>query len=152
MIRAFFVSALCIVATGALAQEAPKEKAFWGLASDAPSYEIAGGKAIAILSSQGHTYMGILVGKPGLKVPVHTHAVSTEMLYILSGGGTMIIDGKRHAVTAGMVIRIPPGTPHGFEIAPHAKTEFRAVQVYSPAGPEQRFKKGRLLPQQKGSR
>ncbi|HIA04760.1 MAG TPA: hypothetical protein EYN66_23180 [Myxococcales bacterium] len=61
----------------------------------------------------------------------------------------MIIQGRRQVVSAGMVIQVPPGTQHSFEMAADAKEDFKAVQVYSPAGPEQRFKKGRLLPKKK---
>jgi hypothetical protein len=35
------------------------------------------------------------------------------------------------------VVQIPPNTPHAFT----ASAAVRAVQVYTPAGPEQRFKK-----------
>jgi len=34
------------------------------------------------------------------------------------------------------VIQIPPNTKHAFA----ASADFRAIQVYTPAGPEQRFK------------
>jgi hypothetical protein len=41
------------------------------------------------------------------------------------------------AVTPTSVIQIPPNTKHAFA----ATAAVRAVQVYTPAGPEQRFKK-----------
>ena len=149
------LAALCLFGSSAWAQTTPapaKVSPFWALTADAPSYEIANGKAIATLVSQGTNYMGLLIGKAGLKVPIHAHPKSTEMLYVLSGGGTMIIQGRRQTVSAGMVIQVPPGIQHGFEMAADAKEDFKAVQVYSPAGPEQRFKKGRLLPKKKAVR
>jgi quercetin dioxygenase-like cupin family protein len=73
----------------------------------------------------------------GAKVPEHVHAQETEMLYILEGSGTMTIAGQQVAVTPTSVIQIPPNTKHAFA----ATAAVRAVQVYTPAGPEQRFKK-----------
>ena len=42
----------------------------------------------------------------------------------------------RVPVTATSVIQIPPSTKHAFV----ATAAVRAVQIYTPAGPEQRFK------------
>ena len=73
----------------------------------------------------------------GAKVPDHVHAQETEMLYVLEGAGTMTIAGQDVAVTPTSVIQIPPNTRHAFS----ATSAVRAVQIYAPAGPEQRFKK-----------
>jgi quercetin dioxygenase-like cupin family protein len=74
----------------------------------------------------------------GAKVPEHVHANETELLYILEGSGTMTIAGQDVAVTPTSVIQIPPNTKHAF--AASGSGNVRAVQVYTPAGPEQRFK------------
>lgn len=73
----------------------------------------------------------------GAKVPEHVHAKETEMLYILEGAGTMTIAGQDVAVTPTSVIQIPPNTKHAFA----ASANVRALQIYTPPGPEQRFKK-----------
>jgi quercetin dioxygenase-like cupin family protein len=73
----------------------------------------------------------------GASVPEHVHAKETEMLYVLAGAGTMTIAGTQVAVTPTSVIQIPPNTKHAFT----ASDDVRAVQLYTPAGPEQRFKK-----------
>ncbi|NVB78981.1 MAG: cupin domain-containing protein [Kofleriaceae bacterium] len=73
----------------------------------------------------------------GANVPEHVHAQETEMLYVVEGQGTMTIAGQQIAVTPTSVIQIPPGIKHAFA----ATAAVRAVQVYTPAGPEQRFKK-----------
>jgi quercetin dioxygenase-like cupin family protein len=73
----------------------------------------------------------------GAKVPEHVHDRETELLYVLSGSGTMTVAGKDVAVTATSAIQIPAGTKHAFAAA----EPVRAVQIYTPAGPEQRFKK-----------
>lgn len=73
---------------------------------------------------------------PNAAVPEHVHAKETELLYVLAGSGTLTVAGVPLAVTATSVVQIPPNTKHAFT----ATTEVRAVQIYSPAGPEQRFK------------
>jgi quercetin dioxygenase-like cupin family protein len=80
----------------------------------------------------------VLTLKAGAAVPDHVHARESELLYILAGTGTMTVNGAEIAVTATSVIQIPPNTRHAFT----ATSELRAVQIYSPAGPEQRFKAG----------
>jgi quercetin dioxygenase-like cupin family protein len=79
----------------------------------------------------------ILQMPAGVKVPEHVHANETEMLYVLEGSGTMTIAGTDVAVAPTSVIQIPPNTKHAFV----ASTAVKAVQVYTPGGPEQRFKK-----------
>ena len=73
----------------------------------------------------------------GAKVPEHVHASETEMLYVLEGSGTMTIAGQEIAVSPTSVIQIPPNTKHAFA----ASANVRALQIYTPPGPEQRFKK-----------
>ncbi|HET6582932.1 MAG TPA: cupin domain-containing protein [Nannocystaceae bacterium] len=79
----------------------------------------------------------VLALPAGANVPEHVHAHETEMLYVLEGSGTMTIDGQAVAVTPTSVIQIPPNTKHAFT----ATAAVRALQVYTPPGPEQRFKK-----------
>ncbi|HET9624096.1 MAG TPA: cupin domain-containing protein, partial [Kofleriaceae bacterium] len=69
-------------------------------------------------------------------VPEHVHARESELLYILAGGGTMTVNGVALPVTPTSVVQIPAGARHAFT----ATSDVRAVQVYTPGGPEQRFK------------
>ena len=70
-------------------------------------------------------------------MPEHQHALEAELLYVLSGSGTMIVDGVTLPVGPTTVVQIPAGVPHAFTAA-EAVT---ALQFYTPPGPEQRFKK-----------
>jgi quercetin dioxygenase-like cupin family protein len=79
----------------------------------------------------------VLALAAGANVPEHVHAGETELLYILEGSATMTVAGQPIAVTPTSVIQIPPNTKH----AVSASTNVRALQLYTPAGPEQRFKK-----------
>jgi quercetin dioxygenase-like cupin family protein len=73
----------------------------------------------------------------GAAVPPHVHAGETEILYLLGGGGTMTVGGVSLPVSEDSVIQIPPGVEHSFT----ASEATVALQLYTPAGPEQRFKK-----------
>ena len=73
----------------------------------------------------------------GATVPTHVHAGETEVLYVLTGGGTLTVGGVAVPVTEHSVIQIPPGVEHAFT----ASAATTAIQLYTPAGPEQRFKK-----------
>jgi len=81
----------------------------------------------------------ILALPAGAQVAEHVHANETEVLYILEGSGTMTVKGVALAVTPTSVVQIPSNTKHAFS----ATTAIRAVQLYTPAGPEQRFKKAK---------
>ncbi|MEO8702816.1 MAG: cupin domain-containing protein, partial [Kofleriaceae bacterium] len=70
------------------------------------------------------------------RVPEHVHAGETELLYVLSGTGVMTVNGVKLAVSATTVVQIPANTKHSFE----ATADLRAIQIYTPGGPEQRFK------------
>ena len=76
--------------------------------------------------------------KPGTKIPKHVHQKSDEYLYFLKGGGTLVIDGKKHQVKAGTVYYIPIGMKHSY--TNKSKNTAKAIQFYTPGGPEQRFK------------
>jgi quercetin dioxygenase-like cupin family protein len=120
-----------------------KSKPLVAAIADAKAYEIAGGKAsVSIVfdassAKDGAAYMGAFTGQAGLAVPMHTHPTETEVLYVLEGGGVMTVAGAEYPVIAGHAIQIPPATEHSFTAGDDG---IKAVQYYTPSGPEQRFK------------
>lgn len=94
------------------------------------------GGASTLVIERGPASLGILEADAGAVVPPHVHAKETEVLYLEAGGGTMTIGGVAIAVEATAVIQIPAGVEHSFT----ATAATRALQLYSPPGPEQRFK------------
>jgi len=44
---------------------------------------------------------------------LHYHKRSTELYYVLDGGGTVSLDGAEHPVQKGSLVHIPPGVVHG---------------------------------------
>jgi mannose-6-phosphate isomerase-like protein (cupin superfamily) len=45
----------------------------------------------------------------------HYHERSTELYYVLEGGGSVWLDGVAHEVRKGSLVHIPPGVVHGAE-------------------------------------
>ncbi len=76
-----------------------------------------------------------LCAKKGTTVPKHEHT-SDELLYIESGKGTTTLGAQTLVVKADESLTIPRGTTHSLRV----DADLCAVQVYAPAGPEQRFK------------
>jgi mannose-6-phosphate isomerase-like protein (cupin superfamily) len=50
--------------------------------------------------------------RPGQRVSHHSHADLSEVFYVISGSGTLIVDGAEHAIAAGSSFRIDPGEEH----------------------------------------
>jgi len=44
---------------------------------------------------------------------LHYHKRSTELYYVLDGGGTVMLDGVEQPVSQGSLVHIPPGVVHG---------------------------------------
>jgi len=95
----------------------------------------------AILYTDGQlpdrTLAASVVSVPaGAEIAEHVHAGAAELLYVLEGSGTLTVHGVALPVTPTSVVQIPNNTPHAFV----ATSAVRAVQIYTPAGPEQRYK------------
>ncbi|MEO7112516.1 MAG: cupin domain-containing protein [Polyangiaceae bacterium] len=84
----------------------------------------------------GDAYFGRLSGTAS--VPEHVHDTSTEILIAIEASGTLIIDGKAQHLGNHQVVAIPPGAKHSY--VPDAGSKLVALQIYSPPGPEERFK------------
>lgn len=109
-----------------------------------PSNEVLGGRLrVHILLDEdgaGATYGGlsVLEGDPDLVVPRHRHPDAAEILFIEEGAGVFHIGEISIRVRAGTALYVPRGELHGFE--GDGTTPLRAIQVYTPSGPEQRFR------------
>ncbi|MCE9576435.1 MAG: cupin domain-containing protein [Deltaproteobacteria bacterium] len=113
------------------------------LRAKATRYPRTGGATTILLESAAGKPVAASAGyleiAAGAAVPEHQHEHEAELLYVLSGSGTMIVDGVTLPVGPTMVVQIPAGVPHSFTAA-EAVT---ALQFYTPPGPEQRFKKAK---------
>lgn len=50
---------------------------------------------------------------PGSSIGIHPHIGDEEIYYVISGGGTMIVNGEQAEVSAGDVVLTKSGSSHG---------------------------------------
>lgn len=109
-------------------------------ATEATPYPRPGGSVTLLLdptaTKQPALSAALLSFAAGAAVPLHQHAAETELLYILEGAGTLTVGDATLPVEPSSVLQLPRGVPHAFT----ASAPLRALQLYTPAGPEQRFK------------
>jgi quercetin dioxygenase-like cupin family protein len=117
-----------------------------GAAEKGATHTIAGGKVKAhVLFDASNTGASLASASvvefaAGAELPRHSHEGSAEILYILSGGGEVTIGSEKVAFGPDQVIHIPENQPHAAKFAAGEKTV--ALQIYAPAGPEQKYKAG----------
>jgi quercetin dioxygenase-like cupin family protein len=112
-------------------------------ASKVEPITIANGKArvrkLLTPDNTGSTaaYLGMLEADPGCEIPRHTHT-SAEIMYVVSGGGVLTL-GNAATFPFGpdTAIHVPENTAHLASFNTPDKTIM--IQLYAPAGPEQRF-------------
>jgi quercetin dioxygenase-like cupin family protein len=106
---------------------------------------VVGGKArVRMLLEPANTgrtsaYLGVLEADPGTEIPRHAHAGSAEILYVVSGGGELTVGSEKIPFGPEEAIHLPENQPHAAKFTGPDKTIM--IQLYAPAGPEQRFKK-----------
>jgi quercetin dioxygenase-like cupin family protein len=85
--------------------------------------------------------LSVLELQPGLEIPRHSHAGASEALYALSGGGELSVGSETMTFGPETALHIPADQPHAgkFPRTPDAVPTVM-VQIYAPAGPEQRFR------------
>lgn len=115
----------------------------------APAYRILNGKGTArLLLGPGNGIQEMAVDEilfdPGASVPEHAHDGSAEILFIQSGAVDMTINGDHVPAGAGDAIYIPAGAKHSARVLGD-REPLRAVQIYLPPGPEQRYTQGEAL-------
>ena len=94
------------------------------------------GKGHEIYLETGPMSVALATIPNGTAIPEHVHAKETELLFFLAGSGTMRINGVTIPITETSVVQVPPNTKHAFT----ATSDVRALQIYTPPGPEQRWK------------
>lgn len=72
----------------------------------------------------------------GTTIATHKHATQDEELYFLDGKSSATVGKATYETAPGDALRVPAGAPHAMKVV----EKVRAIQVYAPAGPEQRFK------------
>lgn len=95
------------------------------------------GKAgVTILARGENAFVAKLRMDAGAAVPVHRDATE-EYIHVLSGGGTITVDGTEHAIAAGDTVYMPANAEVSFQ---NGDAELVGLQVF--AGPEPASKYG----------
>ncbi|MGW6929783.1 cupin domain-containing protein [Lentzea sp. NPDC054927] len=66
-------------------------------------------------ASQARLRASYVEVQPGNPAPVTRHALSGELVYVVSGSASAYVDGEVKAVETGTTLYLPPGTAHGFK-------------------------------------
>jgi len=109
----------------------------------APLDALDGALRVRILldgDGQGARYGGLSVldGEPTLVVPQHRHPEAAEILLIESGQGVLRVGERALRVRPGVAVYVPEGELHSYR--GEGDQPLRAIQVYTPSGPEQRYR------------
>ena len=89
--------------------------------------------------------LAFLEAPPPLGIPEHTHEGSAEALYVTGGTGTMGLRDEAVNIGGLTTVYVPAGDKHSLLLS--GTEPLRAIQIYAPSGPEQRFRAGSpLLP------
>ena len=105
---------------------------------------ILGGKGKATpLLDVPHTgnraiFLGKLEVEPGAELPRHAHPGVDEILFVAAGAGELTVGSEKFPFEAPVALYIPAGQPHAAKFTGTDKGEL--VQIYAPAGPEDRYK------------
>src|SRR5262249_14900617 len=101
----------------------------------------AGGKMHARLDVESSlsplAYFGRLDGTA--PVAEHVHDGAWEILCPFEGAGIFTLAGAEARLGLRQIVMVPPGTKHAWK--PDDGVKLVAFQMYTPPGPEQRFKK-----------
>jgi len=82
-------------------------------------------------------------------IPPHTHESSWENLLVLEGRGNLELRGRSYPIEGGESLHIAPRVRHAY--VPSGQEPFVALQLYTPAGPEQHFLAAQGTPRATGT-
>ncbi|GGB14288.1 quercetin 2,3-dioxygenase [Allosediminivita pacifica] len=98
----------------------PGKPDLYALRNGEGEHHLVGGHVatlIARTSETGGEYTAaILTGGKGAGLPLHRHAETDEVFFLLSGRLELHMDGAVHMLTEGDYAYIPAGTPHGYRM------------------------------------
>ena len=115
---------------------APVEGATVVAAADAPTLVAPSGKArVTHLARGDNAYLGRLEMDGGGAVPQHRDATE-EYIHVLSGGGTITIEGTAHEIAAGTTIYMPANAEVSFQNGPDPLV---AIQVFAGPAPAAKY-------------
>jgi len=90
--------------------------------------------------ASGAKHFSLLINtmKAGVKGAEHRHENNEHCWYILSGRGTMYIEGEPYEIGPDMAVFAPANILHKIDV--DADEDLTYVLIYAPPGPEQQLK------------
>lgn len=84
-----------------------------------PALNVLGTQVTVLAANAATQSHGVTLqqGDEGTGPPPHSHDWD-ECFYVLKGGVEFLCDGKAHTCSAGTLVHVPRGTPHGFHFGP----------------------------------
>jgi mannose-6-phosphate isomerase-like protein (cupin superfamily) len=107
-------------------------------ASDAAVHRAGGRTATVLVDSVRHKApvgVTLLELAAGAAMPAHQHDRESELLYVQAGSATMTVGAVTLPVGPTSVVHLGRGTTHAATV----DVPVRALQLYLPGGPEQRY-------------
>ncbi len=92
-----------------------------------PAFKGGDKELLAKMSFDGKNRIMLAKLVPGASIGMHRHEGNCEMIYILSGCGSVIFDGEKSPVFPGMCHYCPEGHTHSLINDSDADLEFFAV-------------------------
>lgn len=90
--------------------------------------------------TSGAKHFSLLINtmKAGVKGAEHKHENNEHCWYILSGRGTMYIEGQSYEIGPEMAVFAPADAMHKIDVDPDEDLTY--VLIYAPPGPEKKLK------------
>src|SRR5690349_2582476 len=102
----------------------------------APLKTSPNGKSSVRLLAQGtNAFLGKLEMQPGAKVPENQDPTE-EYIHVISGHGTMVMDGKTYDITPGTTIYMPANATVSYQ---NGDEPLVAIQVFAGPGPAAKY-------------
>lgn len=83
-----------------------------------------------VLASGEHTQVVVMSIAPGQDIGEETHPDNDQVLYLVSGGGKVILDGQTQPFETGDAVLVAAGTKHNFINT--GSVPLKIITSYSP--------------------
>jgi mannose-6-phosphate isomerase-like protein (cupin superfamily) len=83
-----------------------------------------------VLATGPHTQVVVMSIPPGGEVGEETHPDNDQVLYLVEGSGTAVLNGEEQPFEAGDAVMVPAGTKHNFVAGSDAP--LKIITTYAP--------------------
>lgn len=83
-----------------------------------------------VVANSQHTQVVVMNIKPGEDIGKETHADNDQVLYLVSGKGTVYLNGVESEFDPGDCVLVPAGTEHNFTTV--GNDPMKIITTYSP--------------------